>query len=305
MKKVLFINSVNIACGVQSYGQRVSNILKKSNQYDFIYIEMNSMEQYYLSVNLLKPVAIIYNYHPLPMAWFEGCKIPNIKHFVVWHEGSEHTNLTPDYWLYPDCTIEDIGNKFGIPRPLIEHVELTYPKNNIPVISSFGFGFGVKGMGRVVKTVNDQFDEAIIRLHMPFAYYGDRDESSREKIYPGCQTEVKKPGIKLEITNNFLSDEELLQFLANSDLNIFLYDDMPGRGLSSVIDYALSVHRPIAISRNHMMRHIYNTEPSICYEDRSLQDIIGSGSQALQQYRDKWSNEHLIKKVEQILNQTI
>lgn len=305
MRTILFINSIEKNCGVHSYGLRVFNILKNSNQYTFLYREINSMAEYHILNELHAPSAIIYNFHPLTMEWFEGCRTDAQKHYLIWHEGSEHTNLTPDYWLYPDCTIIDEGNKFGIPRPLIEGVELNYPKNDIPVISSFGMGFGSKGFGRVVKTVNDQFDEAIIRLHMPFAYYGDRDESSREKIYPGCYAELKKPGIKLEITNNFLDDNALLQFLAESDLNIFLYDEMLGRGLSSVIDYALSVKRPIAISNTWMMRHIKHTRPSICYEERSLKEIINSGTEALDQYREKWSNQNLILKFEQILNNTL
>lgn len=304
MDNILFINSRERNCGVNSYGVRVHNILKKSTTYNFVYTEMGSMEEYHNAVAEFSPVAVIYNYHPLPLGWFDG-GTTGIKHYCIHHEGTEHTNLHPNYWLYADSLTEETGNKFSLPRPLIENVNVGYPKNDIPVISSFGMGFGNKGFGRVVKTVNDQFDEAIIRLHIPFAYYGDRDESSRDKIYPGCYSEVKKSGIELEITNNFLSDDELLQFLANSDLNIFLYDEMLGRGLSSVIDYALSVRRPICISKSDMFRHIYNTEPSICYEDRSLQEIIVGGTSALDQCREKWSNQKLIDKFEWVLNTTL
>lgn len=304
MNNVLFINNQQRNCGVNSYGVRVYNILKKSKAYNFVYREMDSMGEYHAAVEEFAPIAVIYNYHPLPLAWFDG-GTTGIKHYCIHHEGSEHTNLHPDYWLYADSMTEESENRFALPRPLIENAILYYPENNIPVISSFGFGFGNKGFGRVVKAVNDEFDEAIIRLHIPFAYYGDLDESSREKIYPGCYAEMKKPGIKLQITNNFLTDHELLQFLAESDLNIFLYDEMLGRGLSSVIDYALSVERPICISNTYMFRHINKTEPSICYENRSLQEIIASGSSVLNQYREKWSNQKLIDKIEWILNTTV
>jgi len=306
IKNILFINSVERNCGVHSYGTRVFNILRKAtSNYRYHYCECASMGDYDQWVSTLQPVAIIYNYHPLPMQWFTGCNNTAVRHYMIWHEGSEHTNLKPDYWLYPDTTINDENNKFALPRPLLEYVGLLYPENTIPVISSFGFGFGNKGFGRVVKTVNDQFDKAIIRLHIPFAHYGDQDQSSIKNIYPGCYAEVKKPGIQLQITNEFLNDNLLLRFLAESTLNIFLYDDMPGRGLSSVLDYALSVRRPLAINNTWMFRHIRDTQPSICVEDRPLKDIITSGSEALEQYRLKWSNQKLIDKFEEILNKTL
>lgn len=306
MKNILFVNSVEKNCGVHSYGLRVANILKKStSRYKYHYCECNSMEHLRNWVDTYKPDAIIYNFHPLPMAWFTGCYAFSVKQYMIWHEGTEHTNLKPDYWLYADSTVNNIENKFSLPRPLLEYIGLSYPANKVPIISSFGFGFGSKGFGRVVKTVNDQFEKALIRLHIPFAHYGDKEKKSIENIYPGCYAEVKKPGIKLEITNDFLDDNMLLKFLAESDLNIFLYDDMPGRGLSSVIDYALSVDRPLAINKTFMFRHIYDTTPSICVEDNSLRDIISNGTRLLDQYKKKWSNQKMIDKFEEILNQTL
>jgi hypothetical protein len=115
---------------------------------------------------------------------------------------------------------------------------------------------------------------------------------------------MKKSNIKLEITTDFLDDDGLLNFLASSTINVFLYDHMPERGLSSVIDYALSVKKPLAISKSHMFRHILAASPSICYEDRTLSEIISSDSDPLQQFRDKWSPSNFIKRYETIINNT-
>jgi len=263
------------------------------------------MDEYHGLIDKFKPVAIIINYHELTMTWFSGCEKDNdIVYYVLHHEGTEHSNLNPDYYLYVDSTFRDVDNRFAVPRPLFETVPHG-PAHDVPVISSFGFGFGNKGFGRIVKTVNDQFDEAIIRLHIPFAHYGDMDKQSIKNIYPGCYAEVKKTGIKLEITNDFYTDEQLLNFLSESTLNIFLYDEMLGRGLSSVIDYGLSVNVPLAISQSYMFRHIKMTQPSICYEDRTLPEIIASGPEILQPLRDQWSQANFIAKYEQILNNTL
>lgn len=303
MKTILFFNHKQKQCGVYQYGYRTGSILTKSTKFNFVYCEVESEAEYLSLMHTHNPVAVFYNYHPSTMSWFgNDCIVRFNKaiHFGLHHEGSEPGIRFNGGCIVLDSTFKDTHDHFAVPRPLIEGVEVTYKQNDIPVISSFGFGFGNKGFGRLVKMVNDQFDEAIIRLHIPFAYYGDRNGDSVRSIYPGCQNEVKKPGIKLVITNDFMTDAELLNWLAASNLNAFLYDEMPGRGLSSVIDYALSVNVPLAITKTHMFRHIVNTSPSICVEDRSLKDIIQSGAGALQQYRERWSNQKLIEKYELI-----
>lgn len=295
MEVVLFINHKEKQCGVYQYGRRTANILK-----NYVYCEVSSLEELYGFVELHKPTKIIYNYHASTMPWLGRNNMPDIKSFGMHHEGSKIVDF--DKFIIVDSTFIDDERNFAVPRPLFENLNYAKKENTVPVISSFGFGFGNKGFGRLVKTVNDQFDEAIIRLHIPFAFYGDNDKQSMQNIYPGCYAEVKKPGIKLIITNDFLTDSELLLFLSESTINVFLYDEMMGRGLSSVIDYALSVNVPIAITKSDMFRHIYNTYPSICVEDRSLKEIISTGAGVLQQYKDKWSNNNLIKNYEQSLD---
>jgi hypothetical protein len=307
MENVIFLNHKERQCGVYQYGKRSADILKKSTKYNFIYIETESENDFWYHANTNNSIAIIYNYHVATMPWLgrhSTVKYPNTTHYLLHHEGSKPSQIQPDYYLIVDSTYIDSQNMFSIPRPLFENYNINYPNNDIPVISSFGFGFGNKGFGRVVKTVNDQFDEAIIRLQIPRAFYGDRNGEASAGVFPGCQAEVKKPGIKLQITTDFLDDQGLLNFLASSTANVFLYDEMKGRGLSSVIDYALSVNVPIVINNSDMFRHIKSALPSICIENRSLLEIISSGPTPLQQYRDKWSHTNFIKKYETIIEKT-
>lgn len=303
MSNILFINSIQKQCGCNSYGVRTFNIIIKSKKYRFYYYAPTNETEFLLCIEKYNPAAVIYNYHPLTMDWFKGCTNSNIKHFIIWHEGTEHINLTPDYWLYVDSLLPDIDNKFSLPRPLIENGLFENQKNEIPIISSFGMAFGNKGFGRVVKIVNQQFDEAIIRLHLPRAYYGDREGEATVGVLPGCQAEMKKEGIKLEFSHDFLTDNGLLQFLSESDLNIFLYDEMKGRGLSSVIDYALGVDVPIGINDSDMFRHIQ--KPEINVANKTLKEIIEQGTEPLKEFKQLWSNENLIKKYEYILDTTL
>lgn len=306
---ILFFNHKQNQCGVYQYGYHIGKILNKAMKYNFIYCEIENESEYFTHIAAHEPFAIFYNYNEQTMAWLGAQHLkanPRIAHFGLHHEGSPPNHIGFDNYLSVDSNFPETFNSFAMPRPLFENVA-TFRKidKEVPVISSFGFGFGNKGFGRVVKAVNDQFEEAVIRLHIPRAFYGDRDGHATAQIIPGCLAEVKKPGIKLQFTHDFLNDNELLKFLGEGTLNIFLYDEMNTRGLSSVIDYALSVNTPLAISKSGMFRHIYNTEPSICYEDRPLKDIIASESGVLQQYRDKWSHANLIAKYEQIADRAL
>lgn len=306
---VIILNHAQQQCGVYQYGKHTFDILKKSEKYEFRYYEVEDAitAQKCISASNFpwtSVKAVIYNYHPLTMPWLgkdNQVSIQGMRHLVIHHEGSFPGNIHADKIITPDCTVIDTEQIVGVPRPLFKHDQKYYPKA-IPIIATFGFGFGNKGFGRVVKQVNEEFDQAIIRMHIPRAYYGDRDGQATAQVIPGCEAEMKKPGIQLHISHNFMNDEDLLEFLAQSSVNVFLYDEMPGRGLSSVIDYALSVRVPLAINRTTMFRHIYDTTPSICIEDNSLKQIIANGPQVTDIYRDRWSHREFINKYENIID---
>lgn len=301
--RVLFLNHKQRQCGVYQYGIRTFDILRKSIKYKFVYVEVDSVNEYKAIVDSITPSAVIYNYHNSTMDWLGSDSIDgNIKHFGLHHEGSKPDHIGFNYYLHVDCMAEETDKKFAIPRPLIENIVIPKVNNKIPVIGSFGFGFGHKNFGSVVKTVNDEFDEAIIRLHIPRAYYGDRHGEATVGVIPGCITEVHKDGIKLEITHDFLNDIGLLSFLGSNDINVFLYSETHNTGLSSVIDYALSVDVPIMVNKTSMFRHINWINPSICHEDRSIRDIMSEGVWPLGQFKTDWSNINFINKYEKILD---
>lgn len=301
-KRVLFVNSTQMQCGCYSYGERSFNILSRSQKYNFIYGRPENKTDYEKLLVEWAPHAVIYNYHPLTMSWLNFFPNVGTKHMVLHHEGSMPSYLHPYCWLNVDSTIPDSPDEYSIPRPIIE-TPVSHASNKIPVIGSFGMSFGNKGFGRIVKMVNDQFDEAVIRLHMPRAYYGDRNGEARAEVIPGCFNEMRKPAIKLEISDVWLDDDSLLMFLSENDLNIFLYDEMVGRGLSSVIDYALSVDTPLAINDSFMFRHIQR--PEINVANKTLQEIINQGVEPLKEFRELWSNKNFLEKYESILDQTV
>ena len=73
---------------------------------------------------------------------------------------------------------------------------------------------------------------------------------------------------------------------------------MHGRGISSTIDYAISVNVPIGISDSYMFRNIYSD--SICLYKNSIADCLKTNICSI--YLDKYSNINILNKFKHILN---
>ncbi len=145
----------------------------------------------------------------------------------------------------------------------------------------------------MVRAVQQEFDEATIRLHIPISPFMDPQGKQAVEIADRCRALVVKPGVELIVTHEFLSQQEMLDFLAQNSLNAFFYAENTGRGLSSVVDMALAVDRPLALTKSLMFRHLFDARPSIFVEDRSLRDIMASGIEPLLGFKSEWTAENL------------
>jgi len=301
MKKILFVNHTQQRCGVYQYGNRLFNILKKSKNYEFILIESDNASDFFKIYNDIKPDGVVFNYHGITLKWVDNEVLSNItvKKYKVDHESPG--NLPFDYIIEHEI----ISNKLGIERPIFEDVQLEYKKNDILTFGSFGFGFKYKGFENVCATINNLYDEAIIRLNITFPFYSDPNGHISYEISQSCRSVITKPNINLIITHDFLSELDILNFMSNNDMNLFFYENANGRGLSSVMDYALSIDRPVAITKSHMFRHVFDASPSIFVEDLDIDTILKNGTEPIKKLREKFSNKKLINTFENILNNTL
>ena len=303
--KILFLNHVKSQCGVYWYGYRLWKIWKGSNMIDFDYKEIKDLENYNLLI-CSNYDAIIYNYHPSTMPWLSSHtiqrKIPNIG---IWHEILQDKMF--EYTL-------DIPSE--IPRPIFEEIPETitstdkdvidfinYKKEGVPIIGSFGFGFQSKGFDKIITNTCNQFDKAIIKIIMPMAQYGDSDGQITKQIRNQCTSTCTNPNVELRIIHQFISDDDLLYFLSTNTINVFLYAQENNRGISSVIDFALSVDRPICISDSYMFRHIYNDCISIT--KHTIKECIQQDRTYLSSYREKWSHRNNVFMIETYLKRHI
>lgn len=292
--KVLIINHDKIACGTFQFCKRIYNIVSKSKDIRYFYKDCANREDYLLAVSEIKPDYIVYNYHYDRTPWLLEIDIAentSAKHYFLFHDGSV-VNRYDKYLFfgeYPNYPISIPREKSALlPRPLIDYYG-TYPVNEVPTIGSFGFPTDHKRFPELVTLVNKQFDKAHIRLHIPSPYFGVTEGYNLPRIANQCVSSNINPNIKLTIDSSFVDDQQLLEFLAGNDINVFNYSYMKNPGISSAIDYALSVKRPFAITKNDLFRHVASN--GILLENNSVQDILSKGLAPIERFYHFWSTD--------------
>jgi hypothetical protein len=316
---VQFINSTNKECGVYQYGLRLYNILKKSKRVQYLYSELNNLNEYNLVVDAAFKSGVstfIYNYCPPTLPWLNSTTIQK----RVVNIGIYHENYTSffDYECYNDPLYNESANKFSLPRPIYEDVDLIIrgykpsceivksfiyegveDKTNTTVFGSFGFAFYNKGFVNLVKLVNEKYESAIIKIVIPYGTYVPDQQSTLLNIIQQCKNANVKKGIKLMFCHEFFSNEDLLLFLSLNSINAFLYDSS-NREPASVIDYAISVKKPLLLSHSNRFRHLCSDGalPS-CLTD--IDECSLSSVKYLEKFREMYSHENTIAKFDSIV----
>jgi hypothetical protein len=309
-KPVIFgVNPRDKACGIAQFGLNLEAVLKHSTRYDYQFREPVTEIEYRMLLDEYKPAFVLWNYYPCTMPWvnlhvLNMARDRGLKQASIFHE----VPVTGfDALIYPDPTFkpksENLVDWFSLGRPIpkIRTDVLCIPNLHTPIIGSSGFGFENKGYVRLVERVNQEFEHATIRFHLPYAKWGDEHGERARRVADWCRS-AAKPNIKLEFSHDFKTPDEYIEWLAGNDLNAFLYDEMPGRGIASTIDFALMANRPIAVTKTTMFRHLHSVYPSICIEDRSLREIMSDGVFPLMGTLLKFSPEHLCAEMDFIMD---
>jgi len=290
MITILYLNHSDEACGVYQYGKRLFTIIQMDKNIQYIYKEITNLQEYHSIIEQTPNLSgIIYNYHISTMKWLSSDTIQKkVMNIGIPHESQ--TNMFDKL-----CDLDPIKpmmvNEYKIPRPIFEDINFnteqlqhsnstirdfitSYTDTTMPIFGSFGFGFRNKGFDKIITMVNDQYDHAVIKIIITQATYGNYSTEAID-IKNECMSIPVKSGIHVMITNEFFSEQEILLFLHYNTMNLFLYDTMHGRGISSTIDYAISAKKPIGISDSYMFRHIYSD--AICvYKTPLAQCMIQS-----------------------------
>jgi SAM-dependent methyltransferase len=311
-RTVVFVSHKKRQCGVYQFGRSIADALQASTRYTFVYVECNDAAAYVEAVKRAAPSAVIYNYHRGTMPWLNA---RDVRRFRVPHVGIIHevtqkvadgaNDSLFDFYIAPDPTLVLRNSAVYKTGRLVPAYTNRLPMPSTVTIGSFGFGLQGKGFERLIETVQEQFNDAVVRLHIPYADFGDADGAGAREIASRCQGLIKKDGIQLELSHHFMPRNELMDFLAGNSLNAFFYQEQQGRGIASVTDYALAVDRPVAITRTTMFRHLWGVRPSICIEDSPLSEILERGPAPLRRYARDWCSENLVWDYERIMDSVL
>jgi len=332
-QKILFISHKKAQCGVYEFGKNITDVLQHSKCYQFIRVECSSLAELQTAITENSPAGIIYNYIPPVLPWvinkiglklyrnnIASIQIPQIGiiHDITQHVADSATNYKTDflfsvgashlinslfdYYIAPDPTLLLRNPYVYKTGRLIPSYQNKFSLPSEPVIGSFGFGTPKKGFEKIVQLVQQVFDEAVIRFNIPAADFGDKNGINARIISEKCRALITKEGIQLIITHDFMDNNTMLDFLAKNTINVFLYEDKSNRGLSSALDNALAVQRPVAVSDAVMFRHLFDAEPSVCVTKNNLKTIIQNGFAPLRKYYSEWNAESLLWEYERILN---
>lgn len=319
--RVLVVNHKVKNCGVYQYGKRFSSILTSekyieiNNKYTYFYLESDTELELITWVDAHSPDIIIYNHLTGTMPYVNQDIVSefrkrNIIQGTIVHNVGYSTFF--DFYLHQDPNFIDVDQNYHIFRPLFDNTDgsqesyhATLEERKCLKIGSFGFGFNVKRYDELCSIVNYQLSKkdfkVIINLHLTLSHFCDNTQMLQDVI-ASCKNQITSKNIELNVTTNFITDEEVLSFLNDNDLNVFLYHNYGGyNGISSVIDYALSSSRPFAVCKSNMFSHVNSVTPSICIEDSSLEDILKNGRKSIDHLAEKWSQKNFKKRLDQVL----
>ena len=315
---ILFVNSAKPQCGVHQYGKTVYHALKKSQLFSLHLIECNTREELVAAIDGVNPRTVLYNFSPWTLPFIDEKllrQFPKIAHLCLAHELNQAPHLPFRTHILADPTlVEQPPNLFKTGR-LLPPYENRHPLPEIPTIGSFGFGYGAKGFDLLIKQVQKEFDQAVIRLNIPSNDIIDSTGERARNIATFCQRLIRKPGITLQVSHAFLSDADLLDFLAQNSLNAFFYRSLRCTGLSSSTDLALAVKRPIAVNGSILFRHLFAITPPVVVnavewkrglfqrkrKASTLKQILKDGTAPLEPLYKSWTEEALIADYERIL----
>jgi hypothetical protein len=298
MIRGIFYNSEKAQCSIYESGLMCYNALKQSDNYILDYTEEQVL---YVDYDFA-----VFNQHVAVNNWMTNGILNEYKgkkYCIVLEVGQddELMPLTPkifDAYIVIDPSITDHSNVYGFPRPIEYYQTDSYIDRGYPTIGSFGFATDGKRWGEIIELAQQDFDTALVKINIPFATYVTDSWQRTQNIMLDIKSRIKKPGIRVELTHDYMNKEQLVRWCSRNTINYFpYYRNM--HGLAAVTDQAISAKRPILVTTNPTFRHLFKyIKP---YPNISLKDAIQENYQGVLKMNDDWSPANFCKKFESII----
>lgn len=299
-QKIAFVMNSSNKCGVYEYGKMTLSNLQKSNKYEYVLIEASNEEEFYSKYSGNYSAAI---WNCGPFDWMinilSRISENDIPQFVITGHGA--------YYRFPNIKQHFVCNPLfykdqyiSLERPLIKFENLNNnPPKEIIKIGSFGFGGWNKNFTGIVETVNKQFLEpVIINFNISYSDYFEYNiERGLSHIIAEKCRQIANRNVIVNISHEYMDMETTVRFLNSNDINIFLYEDNIGSGISSCVDFALMAEKPIMVNKSNSFKNI-NWKTELLYEHNTIKEVIGRGLEPTNEFRLRWSNNNIIKTFE-------
>lgn len=304
---VLLCNHREKSCGVHQFGKRLFSPLMSSQKYNVFYIDIENGGEFDHWAGRLNPEIVVYNYYnSATMPWLTPSKIANnrrrFKQLSIFHE-VDIWYMGFDGLLHQDPSNKDNRFLANLSRPIPGYrPRPLYGDPKIPTFGSFGFGLGGKGFTRIIDVIKEEYEQAIIRINIPAAAFGDALGVGARSWADSCRAKAEGTGIDVQVTHELLDEPKLIEFLAENTANCFFYDENYGRGISGTLDYALAAERPIAITRSHQFKHFWGVDERCLIENGGLRQVLAEGTDYLRVFHQLWGDSAVLRDFEAIFD---
>ena len=309
--RVIIINGHKVQCGIYQYSQSLYDVLTSmKTKYTYEFFPTDSVEDARNIITSGNVHAVIYNHHPMALAWLDsGFTRPirnqfGIKQIMITGHEHETRYIGVDDYIYTDPNFPSMSNVHaGIP-PLLFYDDIQYHKSNGTIkIGTSGIGNSTKNLHELVNKINKDFtdEEVILNVHITDGAYVDPTGKFSDMLATICE-KVAHSNVKIHITRSFMSKKDLVKWLNQNDINIYWHTVGPNLGVSSSIDRAIEARKPFGVNQSNFFKHVIRDHNDITQV--SIKSIIENGIEPFQEFYDKWSPEKLITLYERIIDGT-
>jgi SAM-dependent methyltransferase len=314
--KVLLCNSSsrNLKCGIYQYGLSISEILISSSNEDikYIYGEASSYNEFMRLVNKETPDVVIFNCNKATMPWLTYRRLFKVNFIKILFSHDlnnfKSTFFNPiifDYVIPHDFSLDGSNpyvlkvGKFYRQSDLIKPSLLNYSNlENKITVGSFGLALPGKGFAEIIKIWQEKYiGKIFFRFHLPRSDVMDVNGFYQKNLIAEIKSAIDPYKSTLEISTEFLSKKDLVNFLAGNDVNIFNYENERGgdNQTTAVFEYALSASRPFLVSNCRMFKNIlddydYYFNFNNFKFDSSMKEYLSRNIEAQNIIRSEWTS---------------
>jgi hypothetical protein len=294
MKNILVLNNPAKKCGISQLGIRSYDLIKAASSHNVTYLGTNSVEelQDYIINNQVD--ALVANYFISTMSWSDefvkNLKIPKV---CIFHDAVstlKHCSEVYDAVVFVKPNFTERNNIVAGVRP-IRRFEYKNYSNETFTIGTHGLCVSPwKRYHEILTVCAKEYPKAKYKFNLVPAELGDINGEITRSTAEYCMKIASMFKLDLEITHNFFESEtDLIDWLAQNDLNIYLSVGNNDNGPAASADLGISAQKPIVVNRDRMYEHFF---PYISnYPDSTLVQLYEKNKTAVKDLYHLW-DEH-------------